>query len=192
MICSNILRSMLDMPLLAMHMVIEFCDCPISIGGPFSPTCFWENPDAPANRKSSLSSTYRMNVSEKKKAYCQRINEVVVWQLRGATVYCKRLASMLSEKWDQHYTGGTTLGWLRGHSWLFQLITEIIQSMYTWCHIHALATLLLVLQLTSSCPNAAGILTLIKLDYYGIMILSPYVCFPFSTAYMFDFCTITN
>ena len=30
---------------------------------------------------------------------------------RVATVFYKRLASMLSEKWDQHYS--ITLGWLR-------------------------------------------------------------------------------
>ena len=81
------------------------------------------NPYAPANKKSSLSSTYRRHENEKKRAYCQRINEVelssftpLVFSLTGgmareATVFYKRLASMLSEKWDQHYS--TTLGWLR-------------------------------------------------------------------------------
>ena len=78
---------------------------------------------APSNKKSSISSTYRMHENEKKREYCQRINEVelssftlLVFSLTGgmareATIFYKCLASMLSEKWDQHYS--TILGWLR-------------------------------------------------------------------------------
>ena len=36
---------MLDTSLLTMHMVIDFCDYPISIRGPFSQACFRENTD---------------------------------------------------------------------------------------------------------------------------------------------------
>ena len=39
------MRSMLDTPLLTIHMVITFCDYPISIRGLFSQAHFWENMD---------------------------------------------------------------------------------------------------------------------------------------------------
>ena len=77
----------------------------------------------PSNKKSSKSSTYRMHENKNKREYCQCINEVelssftpLVLSLTGsmareATVFYRCLASMLSEKWDQHYS--TILGWLR-------------------------------------------------------------------------------
>ncbi len=60
---------------------------------------------------------------EKKRAYEQRIIEVehasftpIVLSAsgglaKGATIFYKRLATMLAEKWDQPYS--TTIGWLR-------------------------------------------------------------------------------
>ena len=81
------------------------------------------NPFAPANRRSSLASTYRMHEKEKRRCYCQRVTDVehgsfcpLVFSLTGgtakeATVFYKRLASLLSEKWDQPYS--TTINWLR-------------------------------------------------------------------------------
>ena len=81
------------------------------------------NPFAPTNRKSSISSTYRAQESEKKRQYNQRITEIehgsfspLVFSSSGgmgreATIFYKSLASRLSENWDQHYS--VTLGCLR-------------------------------------------------------------------------------
>lgn len=81
------------------------------------------NPYAPSNRQSSLAKCYRKHEQEKKRAYEQRITEVehatftpIVLSASGglakeATVFYKRLASLLSEKWNQSYS--TTMGWLR-------------------------------------------------------------------------------
>ena len=67
------------------------------------------NPFAPANRRSSLTSTYRMHEKERRRCYCQRITDVehgslspLVFSLtsgttKETTVFYKRLASMLSE-----------------------------------------------------------------------------------------------
>ena len=81
------------------------------------------NPYAPSNRKSTLAQCYRKHELEKKRAYEQRIIEVehasftpIVLSAsgglaKGATIFYKRLATMLAEKWDQPYS--TTIGWLR-------------------------------------------------------------------------------
>ena len=81
------------------------------------------NPFAPSNRKSSLSSVYRSHEREKRRAYCQRVTEVelgtftpLVFSLTGgtakeATVFYKRLASLLSDKWQHPYS--ITLNWIR-------------------------------------------------------------------------------
>ena len=81
------------------------------------------NPFAPSNRKSSLSSVYRSHEREKRRAYCQRVTEVelgtftpLVFSLMGgtakeATVFYKRLASLLSDKWQHPYS--ITLNWIR-------------------------------------------------------------------------------
>ncbi len=78
---------------------------------------------APSNRKSTLAQCYRKHKLEKKRAYEQRIIEVehasftpIVLSAsgglaKGATIFFKRLATMLTEKWDQPYS--TTIGWLR-------------------------------------------------------------------------------
>ena len=121
------------------------------------------NPYAPANRRTSLSSTYRRHENEKKRAYCQCINEVelssftpLVFSLTGGmaretSVFYKRLVSKLSEKWDQYYS--TTLGWLRGCPQLFP--TKIIHSMHPGSQIYMSLSCPLP-QSTSFCLNAAG------------------------------------
>ena len=79
------------------------------------------NPYPSANKKSSLSLTYRRHENEKKSqrikhevelsSFTPLVFSITGGMARGATVFYKSLASMLSEKWDQHYS--TTLGWLR-------------------------------------------------------------------------------
>ena len=81
------------------------------------------NPHAPSNRQQSLSATYKKHERIKIRAYEQRVREVehgtltpLVMSLSGgcgnaANVFYKGLASMLSEKWDQHYSN--TLSWMR-------------------------------------------------------------------------------
>ena len=74
------------------------------------------NPCARSNRQTSLSSTYRRHEQEKKRQYDQRIREIehstftpLVLSTtremgRAATTFYKRLAAMLSEKRDVHYS----------------------------------------------------------------------------------------
>ena len=81
------------------------------------------NPFAPSNRHSSMASSYRHHESLKKRHYEQRIREVehssftpLVFSLTGglgpaATAFYKRLASQLSDEWNQSYS--STIGWLR-------------------------------------------------------------------------------
>ena len=83
------------------------------------------NSYAPSNKKSSLTSTYRKHESVKKRAYSQRIVDVnvehgtftpFVLSLMGglgreANQCYKRLASLLSTKWDWPYS--VTIGWIR-------------------------------------------------------------------------------
>ena len=81
------------------------------------------NPYAPSNKKSSLSSTYGKHEGVKKRAYSQRTVDVehgsftlLVFSLTGglgreADQCYKRLASLLSTKWNQPYS--VTIGWLR-------------------------------------------------------------------------------
>ena len=78
------------------------------------------NPHALSNRQQSLPATYR---THEVRAYEQHVREVehgsftpLVMSLTGgagpaATTCFKRLASLLSEKWDQSYS--STLAWLR-------------------------------------------------------------------------------
>ena len=81
------------------------------------------NPHAPSNRQ-PLSTCYRKHKNIKKRAYEQRVREVehssftplLVISLIGglgntATVCYKRLASLLSSKWDQPYS--STIAWTR-------------------------------------------------------------------------------
>ena len=81
------------------------------------------HPLAPSNRQQSPASTYRTHEKTKIRAYEQRVREVehgsftpLVMSLTGgcgnaATVFYKRLASLLAEKWDQPYS--STLAWMR-------------------------------------------------------------------------------
>ncbi|XP_064404503.1 uncharacterized protein LOC135349822, partial [Halichondria panicea] len=81
------------------------------------------NPYAPSNRQPQLSTTYHKHENIKKRAYDQRIRDVENSTFtplilsstgglgRSATSTYKRLASLLSTKWDQPYS--TTMGWIR-------------------------------------------------------------------------------
>ena len=81
------------------------------------------NPSARSNRQASLQAVYRRHEQEKKRQYEQRIREVehgtftpLVLSSTGgmgkaATVFYKRLASMLSEKRGIPYS--KAMGWLR-------------------------------------------------------------------------------
>ena len=94
------------------------------------------NPHAPSNRASSISACYRKHELEKKRAYEQRLLEVehatltpLVFSSTGgmarqATTFYKRLASMLSAKWDHPYSA--TLCWVRSRL-AFSLLRSSIQ-----------------------------------------------------------------
>ena len=81
------------------------------------------NPHAPTNRASSLSTTYRKHERLKKSAYEQRVLQIehatftpLMFSATGglgneANTFYKRLASLLSVKWDDPYS--STLAWLR-------------------------------------------------------------------------------
>ena len=95
-------------------------------GGPFE-RAFVDvrvfNPCARSNRQTSLQSTYRKHEQEKRRQYEQRVREVehgtftpLVMSTTGgmgraASVFYKRLASLLSEKRGVHYS--KTMGWIR-------------------------------------------------------------------------------
>ena len=81
------------------------------------------NPYAPTNRRLQPATCYRHHENAKKRAYEQRVREIehasfvpLVLSVTGglgriATTTYKRLASLLSSKWNQPYS--TTMGWLR-------------------------------------------------------------------------------
>ena len=81
------------------------------------------NPSAQSNRHASLSSVYRRHEQEKRRQYDQRVREVehatftpLVLSTTGgmghaATMFYKRLASMIAEKRDVSYA--VTLNWIR-------------------------------------------------------------------------------
>ena len=83
------------------------------------------NPHAPTNCHSQPSTCYRKHENEKKRVYKQRIRDVehgsftpLVMSVTGgmgriATTFYKRLASLLSNKWNQPYSN--TMGWLHCH-----------------------------------------------------------------------------
>ena len=80
------------------------------------------NPHAPTNRQTQLSTCYQQHKAAKRRAYDQRVREVkhgfftpLVLSATGglgkaASVTYKRLAALLSEKWDQPYSH--VVGWL--------------------------------------------------------------------------------
>jgi len=81
------------------------------------------NPLAVSNASSSLSSNFRKHENIKKRAYAQRVREVehatftpLVMSASGglaheASIFYKRLASMLASKWGDNYS--SVMGWLR-------------------------------------------------------------------------------
>ena len=95
------------------------------------------NPHAPSNRNQGQIAMYKKHEREKKKAYEQRVREVehstftpVVLSATGGmgneeTIFYKRLASLLAEKWDTPYS--TTLNWLRCPL-CFSLLRSSIQA----------------------------------------------------------------
>ncbi len=95
------------------------------------------NPLAPSNRNQSLPAVFRKHEKEKKRAYQQRIQDVkhssftpLVLSVTGgmgveATTFYKRLASLLSHKWDSPYS--KTLCWLRCRL-SFSLLRSAIQA----------------------------------------------------------------
>ena len=96
------------------------------------------NPFAPSNRKSSLLTTYNNHEREKRRAYNQRVSEIergtfspLVFSLTGgmgkeSTIFYKRLASLLSSKWDEPYS--LILNWIRV-SLGFSLLRSSIQCL---------------------------------------------------------------
>ena len=96
------------------------------------------NPHAPSNRQPSIASCYRRHEQTKKRAYEQRCREVehasftpLVMSATGglakeATMFYKRLASMLASKWDHSYS--STLCWLRCRL-NFSLLRSSIQAL---------------------------------------------------------------
>ena len=81
------------------------------------------NPLTPSNRHYSLATCYTKHEREKKRTYEQRVREIehasftpLVLSSTGgmgreATTFYKRMASLLSDKWDNPYS--KTLNWLR-------------------------------------------------------------------------------
>ena len=96
------------------------------------------NPFAPSNRHSNQSTSYRKHENEKKREYEQRILNIehamfspIVMSCTGglgriATSTYKRLASLLSEKWNQAYS--PTMSWLRCRL-SFSLLRSSIQAL---------------------------------------------------------------
>ncbi len=95
------------------------------------------NPLAPSNRNQSQAATFRKHEMEKKRAYQQRIQDVehssftpLVLSVTGgmgveATLFYKRLSSLLAQKWDTTYS--KTLCWLRCRL-TFSLLRSAIQA----------------------------------------------------------------
>ena len=109
-------------------------------GGRFQKTYFDVrvfNPLAPSNRNQSHAATYRKHKLEKKRAYQQRVQEVehssfapLVLSVTGgmgveASLFYKRLSSLLAQKWDITYN--KTLCWLRCRL-TFSLLRSAIQA----------------------------------------------------------------
>ena len=107
-----------------------------------SEKCFFDvrvfNPHAPSNSQIPLERCFKKHEMEKRRNYSQRIQDVehasftpLVLSASGgfakeATVFYKRLASMLAEKWDKPYS--TTLNWLRCQL-SFSLLRSAIQCL---------------------------------------------------------------
>ena len=95
------------------------------------------SPLAPTNKNQESTGMYRTHEQEMKRVYEQRVREVehlsftpLVLSTTGgmgneATVFYKRLASLLAGKWDFPYS--KTLGWLRCRS-NFSLLRSAVQA----------------------------------------------------------------
>ena len=95
------------------------------------------NPHAPSNKNMTHTACYKKHEREKKQAYEQRVREVehssftpLVLAATGglgneASTFYKRLASLLSHKWEAPYS--TTLCWLRCRL-TFSLLRSSIQA----------------------------------------------------------------
>ena len=110
-------------------------------GGRFQKTYFDVrvfNPLAPSNRNQAPAAVFRKHEQEKKRAYQQRVQDVeqssftpLVLSATGgmgpeAFIFYKRLAALLSNKWDSPYS--KTLCWLRCRL-SFSLIRSAIQAL---------------------------------------------------------------
>ena len=96
------------------------------------------NPIAPSNRGQTPAAAYRKHEREKKRAYEQRVREVehssftpLVLSASGgmgteASIFYKRLATLLADKWDSYYS--RTLCWLRCRL-SFSLLRSSIQAL---------------------------------------------------------------
>ena len=94
------------------------------------------NPLAHSYHNTSLANSYRKNEQEKRQAYDQRVREVehgcfspLVFSVAGgmgpsATVVYKRLATMISTKFNQQYS--QTINWLRCRLTFSLLRSEIM------------------------------------------------------------------
>ena len=123
-------------------MVLSLTSLPVVFGGGTFERTFFDvrvfNPHAPSNRLPSFASCYRRHEQTKKRAYEQRCREVkhasftpLVMSVTGglaneATTFYKRLASLLSSKWDHSYS--STLCWLRCRL-NFSLLRSSIQAL---------------------------------------------------------------
>ena len=109
-------------------------------GGRFQKTYFDVrvfNPLAPSNQSQTPAATFRKHELEKKRAYQQRVQDIehssftpLVLSVTGgmgveATTFYKRLAALLSQKWDSPYS--KTLCWLRCRL-SFSLIRSALQA----------------------------------------------------------------
>ena len=95
------------------------------------------NPLAPSNQSQTPAATFRKHELEKKRAYQQRVQDIehssftpLVLSVTGgmgveATTFYKRLAALLSQKWDSPYS--KTLCWLRCRL-SFSLIRSALQA----------------------------------------------------------------
>ena len=96
------------------------------------------NPHAPSNRTTSASAIYRKHELCKKRSYEARIHEVeqssftpLIFSATGgmaneATMFYKRLASLLSDKWDSNYAA--VMGWIR-YCLSFSLLRSAIRCL---------------------------------------------------------------
>ena len=119
--CKNYVRNLTHCDIAACKRVLIFGEATLIL-----PSSFFDvrvfNPHAPSNRQQNLAATYRKYENLKKRAYERQVREVehasftpLVMSLTGGlghvtNVCFKRLASMLSSKWNYSYSGTTAWG----------------------------------------------------------------------------------